>query len=416
MKKAGPILTLLACAMLFGGTFYVLLKDRFESGDVYPPASSLRSDPLGTMIFYESLKELPGITVERDHSAVNKLPDGVKTTYLHLAARARDWETMPTDLYRLVDRFLLQGGRLVITLAPEYFDREFEAMKAKLEKKVEKKEDKEESDAKGKDEKTDKKPEEKSKKAKRSDEGEVSLKEKWGLEFSKDKEGDTEAKNVSQLPLAPELEWHGDIILKKPDASWEVIYRTKTGAVLAERKRGAGSIVVATDSFFTSNEALVDDRQTELLAWLVGPSDRVVFDEAHLGIVNSPGLATLARKYRLHGGVLVLAILAGLFIWKNSSSLAPPRRAARESDTVIPGRATGAGFVSLLKRAIPADRVLTVCLDEWKKSFGQGERFTAREKEAVESMVREDEAKPARERNPVNTYQKIRAALRRQLS
>ncbi len=34
MKKAGPILTLLACAMLFGGTFYVLLRDRFESGDV----------------------------------------------------------------------------------------------------------------------------------------------------------------------------------------------------------------------------------------------------------------------------------------------------------------------------------------------------------------------------------------------
>ena len=408
MKKSGPLLTLLACAVLFGGTFYVLLRDRFESGDVYPPSSSLRSDPLGTMIFYESLKELPGIQVERDHKAANTLPDGANTTYLHLAAKADDWKTLPTDLYRQIDRFLLQGGRLVITLTPEYFDREFEEMKTKLEKK----EDKEKSAKKDKA----KKPEEKSRKAKTSDAKEVSLKEKWGLEIGKDKKGDSEAKNVSQLPLAPELEWHGDLVLKKPDANWQVIYETKTGAVMAERKRGAGSIVVATDSFFTSNEALVDDRQTELLAWLVGPSNRVVFDEAHLGIVNSPGLAALARKYRLHGGALVLVILAGLFLWKNSSSLAPPRRAARDAEDVIPGRATGAGFVSLLKRSIPTERVVAVCLDEWKKTFGHGTRFTPKEKEAIEAIGREDEAKPARERNPVNTYQKIRAALRRQLS
>lgn len=412
MKKSGPILALLACAVLFGGTFYILLRDRFESGDVYPPASSLRSDPLGTMIFYESLKELPGIRVERDHSAVNTLPDGARTTYLHLAARADDWETMSPDLYRLIDQFLLQGGRLVITLTPEYFDRELEKMKAEAKKKEDKKADKEKSAKKDKDK--EKKPDEKTKK--KSDEKIVSLKEKWGLEFSKTKPGDSEAKNVSPLPLAPELEWHGDIVLKKPDARWEVIYRTKIGPVVAEKKRGSGSIVVATDSFFVSNEAMVDDRQTELLAWLVGSSDTVVFDEAHFGIVNSPGLAALARKYRLHGGVLALAILAGLFIWKNSSSLAPPRRAARESDDVIPGRATGAGFVSLLKRTIPTERVLAVCLDEWKKTFGHGTRFTPKEKEAVETLVREDEARPARERNPVNTYQKIRAALRRQHS
>lgn len=408
MKKSGPILILLACAVLFGGTFYVLLRDRFESGDVYPPSSSLRSDPLGAMIFYESLKELPGLRVERDHSAVNRLPDGANTTYLHLAARADDWEDMPTDLYRLIDQFLLQGGRFVITLRPEYFDREFEKMKAEAKKKADKKKDNDKTAKKDKE----KKPEEKEK----GDEKLVSLKKKWGLEFSKDKPGDKEAKNVSQLPLAPELEWHGDIILKKPDKSWTIIYRTKTGPVVAEKKRGAGSIVVATDSFFLSNEAMVDDRQTELLAWLVGPSNRVVFDEAHFGIVSSPGLAALARKYRLHGGVLVLAILAGLFIWKNSSSLAPPRRAAGESDDVIPGRAAGAGFVSLLKRSIPTERVLTVCLDEWKKSFGHGGRFTPKEKDAVEALVREDEAQPARERNPVNTYQKIRAALRRQHS
>ena len=33
---------------------------RFESGDVYPVYSSLRSDPLGTRAFYDSLEDLEG--------------------------------------------------------------------------------------------------------------------------------------------------------------------------------------------------------------------------------------------------------------------------------------------------------------------------------------------------------------------
>ena len=55
MKKNFPMITLAIGATLFVlGVIYLFLL-RFEAGDVYPPYSSLRADPLGTMAWYESL-------------------------------------------------------------------------------------------------------------------------------------------------------------------------------------------------------------------------------------------------------------------------------------------------------------------------------------------------------------------------
>ena len=44
----------------------------------------------------------------------------------------------------------------------------------------------------------------------------------------------------------------------------------------------------------------------------------VVFDEEHNGLRDNPGIASLARKYRLHGVIAGLILLAGLFVWKKA--------------------------------------------------------------------------------------------------
>lgn len=399
MKRHFPWALLLACGVILGGTLYLLLRDRFESGDVYPPSSSLRSDPLGTMVFYESLQSLPGVKVERDHRPTNQLPKGGRTVYLHLAARSWDWEWLRSDLHRAIDQFLLDGGRLVITLAPGYV----RAVKEPVEEE-------------------EKKTGEKGKKAKparekktKKDHGYIDLKERWGLTIARKhlEDDDKPAEKTTPLPLPKELKWHGDVFLEKLSPEWTVIYKNANGAVLAERKRGAGSIVFATDSYFVSNEAMARDRQPALLTWLLGPADHVVFDEAHFGITNSPGIAALARKYRLHGGVLALLVLAGLFIWKNSSSLAPPRMSARRVENETQGRSAGAGFIGLLKRGIPHGRILAICLEEWRKAFAHGSRFSPAEKASVEAIAHEEETRPEKERNPVATYRKICLALKR---
>ena len=61
MKKYFSLFLLAGCAAILTLGLIRLFKLRFEAGDVYPAYSSLRSDPLGTMAFYESLGKVPGI-------------------------------------------------------------------------------------------------------------------------------------------------------------------------------------------------------------------------------------------------------------------------------------------------------------------------------------------------------------------
>src|SRR5215469_5525700 len=119
MKRYFPLFVLLGCAAAFALGIVYLFDLRFETGDVYPPYSSLRADPLGTMAFYESLEKLPGLAVRRDFSASNKLPDEDQAVYLHLAGDQFELGFMPDEAYRNIQDFLTRGGRLVITLFPQ---------------------------------------------------------------------------------------------------------------------------------------------------------------------------------------------------------------------------------------------------------------------------------------------------------
>jgi len=103
MKKSFPLFLLLGCAAAFVFGLTRLFELRFEVGDVYPPYSSLRSDPLGTMAFYEGLGKVPGISTRRDFNDQNILPEKTRTVYLQLGAYPYDWDWVPSDLSRQLD-------------------------------------------------------------------------------------------------------------------------------------------------------------------------------------------------------------------------------------------------------------------------------------------------------------------------
>ena len=171
-------------------------------------------------------------------------------------------------------------------------------------------------------------------------------------------------------------------------------------------------MVLATDSYFLSNEALRKDRHAELLAWLVGPARQVVFDEAHFGIVDTSGVASLMRKYRLHGLAVGLLLLAGLFLWQNASELRPAAPPDETAAGYVAGKEAAAGFVNLLRRNIPPRDVLKTCFAEWKKSFTHGARPSAARIVQAEALLEADSALPQRQRNPVGTYQELCCILK----
>ena len=443
MKKSLPTIVLIACAAVFVFGVFQLFELRFEAGDVYQPYSSLRADPLGTMALYESIEKLPGVTAQRDFSADNHLPEDANTTYLHLAASQFEWEWMPEDTFREVDSFVRRGGRLVIALFPQSSDRYRryhldDNSDTNAEPKL-KKDSKDSKDSKGsKDDQDTKEIKDKkesdnadskktaAKKAKRkkiSDDEtaeipEVSLEEKWGLGFDVTNlpAGDTDAyesvevQNRTTLPLPQWIEWHSGIILTNVDKAWRAIYSRGANPVVVERKFGRGTVVVATDSYFVSNEAMLKDRHADFLAWLVGSSKTVVFDEAHLGTVVTSGVSGLMRKYRLYWFIAGLIVLAALFIWKNSLSLAP-RYAEQKQEEYIAGKEAASGFVNLLRRNIPVSKLLETCFAEWKKSAANSGKYSKVRVQQAEAIFHAEKSLAENGPNALAAYQHISTAL-----
>jgi Domain of unknown function (DUF4350) len=418
MKKALPIFITVGFFAVFAFGIFQLFQLRFEAGDVYPPYSSLRSDPLGAMAFYESIDKLPGISVQRDFSSDNRLPDTPATTYLHLAADPYEWDRLPEDEFLAVETFIKGGGRLVITFQPEsaetlnWYHHAISQTNATPSTKGATNSS---APLGGKTN---------PKKAKKPivDEDEeifktVSIQDRWGVGFdaidlvkdSNDVYAPEQVKNRTDLPLPATLEWHSGVVLTNLSKEWQKIYTRGFNAVVAERKFGHGSVVFATDSYFVSNEAMLKDRHADFLAWLVGPAKTIVFDEAHFGVVETSGVAGLMRKYRLYWLVGGLILLAALFIWKNSMSLVPPHEDEKPREYLV-GKEAASGFVNLLRRNISPTKLLETCFAEWKKSALSAKCSPARVRQA-EVVFTAENSLPVRDRNLIRAYRDISAAL-----
>jgi len=134
----------------------------------------------------------------------------------------------------------------------------------------------------------------------------------------------------------------------------------------------------------------------------------VAFDETHLGVMERPGFATLAWKYRLHGLIAGILLLAALFVWKNSVSFVPPYDEAGEaSGELVTGKDSASGFVNLLRRSISERDLLGICFDEWKKSFAHGRKDLTGKLERIEAAAKLEDPLPMKQRNPVRRYQEI---------
>src|SRR5687767_4766931 len=108
-------LLILALLIVLGGFGYGLVQLfnlRFASGDVYPPYSSLRADPLGCRVYFESLAELRSEKVHRFLQLPEKLPDGKGVTLFVFGLPWSEMTAQPGE-YKALESFIQRGGRLV---------------------------------------------------------------------------------------------------------------------------------------------------------------------------------------------------------------------------------------------------------------------------------------------------------------
>lgn len=359
-RVAIVLLGALGVVLVFGVA--QLFQWRLSSGDVFPEYSSLRDDPLGLGVFYDALSQMPEMRLERNLDPLNSLPEHPARTIVLAGTAMRDWTKVTRDEFDALNAAVRSGSRLVIAFRAQAAGSKSSAAK-----------------------KDEKKPEPKKLGKKDDDEVEpgkqlpefVDLRRQWGAEpkgrwLMQSEGGAIRSSDAAAQALPLRIAWASDTYFDLDAAAgWRVLYRRGGSPVLVERTLGKGSIVLAGDSYFLSNEALQRERSTTLLAWVVGPLRTVLFDESHLGVVAHPGVAALARRYGLWAACASLVLLAGLFVWQRSVWFVPPPPDVEEVElTYHPA----AGLQSLLRRSVASTDVVAASVAEWRQTARETDR------------------------------------------
>jgi hypothetical protein len=353
VRPGNKSLAILAIALAGGFSYglWKLYELRFAAGDIYPPYSSLRADPMGSKALYESILQLPDASADRNYLPLEKAPKG-NATLLFLGEEPFIFEASPEERLKEFEALARSGARVVIAMRPLL-----------------------------------RLPAPKPANGTESRELPAILK-RWRVSFGYiTRPADEEEPAATGTPKQTALHFR---------------YEGKTVSRV-ELPFGKGVVMLLANCYAFSNEALAVDRDTELLAWIIGGNRHVIFDEHHVGITESGGIVMLARKYHMEGMGAALLLLLGLFIWKNSTSFLPPREQTEPGDTVE-AKDISAGLANLLRRNVPRKQLLQLCLKEWESSQHGGRYYSPVKLERLRNLARQ-------EGDAVETYRRMSRIL-----
>jgi hypothetical protein len=118
-----PLVALAGVALFFAFLTQLLLL-RYERGDIYPESSTLRADPLGTRAYFEALAQVPGTSTVRGFGHLGEELDEHPRTLFYLGFDRYDFATFTDDEIGLLDNYVRNGGRVVVTCSSEEVIRE----------------------------------------------------------------------------------------------------------------------------------------------------------------------------------------------------------------------------------------------------------------------------------------------------
>lgn len=319
---------------LFAWGLVALMNLAISRAPIYGDHSTLRADPMGAKALYETFAAIPGLRVERHMRRAARLA-GVDATVFWIGTQP--WAPLAWDKDDLAafEAIAQRGGRLVLGVLPSGPAALGDPVQAEA------------------------KPAAKAPRPRV-----VEIEKRWHLRVERERSKKSKGASSQEEP-EEESPRHTSLWLEPLTAEWHCFQTVERRCRAAERTFGAGAIVIALDTFPLSNEGLSKDRQSAWIAQLAGPAQRIIFDEAHLGVQESGSIGTLIRQLRLEAAALMLVALAALFIWRNSTSLLPARAPAPDLGLAAdPHRS----MVLLLRRSIAPAALIKTCLAEWQRA------------------------------------------------
>jgi hypothetical protein len=336
----GPLLAAAVFAALFSLLLLIAHQNQANTSDM---GSSLRQDPYGTSLLFDSY-ERAGYHVDRsqDQDSLTDQNASRTTAFFIGGYSAGDWEmdnggfrTGPKFLGR-IENFLARGGRVVLVQPAWKLDSKSQGWE---------------------------------------------VQDKW-IQGEQVSDPAWISPELGAMPagseamfLAARAPW------LKTDAHWTALYArpvapgadsdSSARVYLAMLRVGKGELVAASQQSFLLNEAIKTHPNPVLLDFLAGGRPVIWVDETLHGLHQEQGALWLVQRYRLQAALLLFwgALLAVL--WSLSGDLVrrPPRHWSAE--VVRNGESAGVAGQRLLQRSISPERVVAECWAQFERRSPQ---------------------------------------------
>ena len=336
----GPLLA----AGIFAAVFAILLlmahQNQSNTSDM---GSSLREDPYGTSLLFDSYRHA-GYEVKRSQDEDSLYDENAsKTTAFFVGGHSfDDWKMeqgklrMGEKFRRRLEDFLARAGRVVL-IAPAW----------KL----------------------------------KSDRQDWEVEDQWDPTPHESRPTWVSPDPVAMPAGSEKMYLAADAPWLKTDAAWIALYagpadaNTKTDAsvhvYLATRRVENGELIVASQQSFLLNEAIKTSPNPALMDFLAGGRPVIWVDETLHGLHQDEGVLWLVQRYRLQAALLLFWATLLTLLWSMSGDLV--RRPARSpsAEMVRAGEAAGVAARRLVQRSIAKERVVAECWEQFNRCWPQ---------------------------------------------
>jgi hypothetical protein len=335
----GPLLA----AGIFAAAFAILLlMARQNESNTSDMGSSLREDPYGTSLLFDSYGRA-GYQVKRsqDEDALSD-ENALSTTAFFVGAHSFDRMSESQNLLsgekfgKRVEEFLARGGRVVLVAPAWKLSSESQSWK---------------------------------------------VESQWNQ--TPHESGPTwVSPDPGAMPAGSEKMYlAADEPWLKTDAAWTVLYSGAPDAkvdadspvhvYMAMRRVGNGELIAASQQSFVLNETIKTHPNPALLEFLAGGRPVVWVDETLHGLHQDEGVLWLVQRYRLQAALLLFWTTLLALLWSMSGDLV--RRPTRNRDAYIMRHSEGAEVAArrLLQRSVATEEVVGQCWEEFRRRSPQ---------------------------------------------
>ena len=359
-----------------------VMEQKFSRGESHSEYSVLRSGPLGSSMLYETMKETKTIRSELNFIPIPEWDDLNDCTVFILGIN--EYALRYRNNVDIIHNMLMQSGRVLITINP---NRTYYRVRDKITNneedssgntrgntsgntsgnvfaengiEVNAQENHKETPEVDEEEDVDEQIEE-------SEEDGIALGylgKKLGFEIAFNEDKDFLKANKTMMFRGKEEVCLTPYYFNNLNEHWKVLAKKGDYPVIIEREFGNAKLIVFSDSYIFSNEALVKNKNYDFLNWSVSDRSSVYFDETQHGNVKNTGIATLLKRYKLQGFFYSLIFIVILLIWSNSH-VPLANKDEKDEDSNINEPPVSDGLENLISRLQSNEDAFNICYQKY---------------------------------------------------